>query len=83
MNELHKDPWPSDPTFVRTFHHNDGWYFSRREDGTVVISAPDGVRHEIDGYSWASIVAAVSASGEDTQSYYAAHRFHISAPVTP
>jgi hypothetical protein len=63
------------------FHHKDGWYFGRLHDGSVLIQKRglDGgiLEHVIDVDSWASIVAAVSVSGETRESWQLARVFHI------
>ncbi|MCA1666659.1 MAG: hypothetical protein LC793_04515 [Thermomicrobia bacterium] len=61
---------------VRWFHHQGAWYFSRMDDGTVVITTPTGDTHEIDPFSWASIVASMSVHGEDLKTYEHARDFH-------
>ena len=57
------------------FHAKDGWYFERMEDGSVRISAAVQRSTEtlvVDAATWASIVAAVSATGGTSETFYAA-----------
>lgn len=67
------------------FHAKDGWYFERRPDGTVMISA--AVQRctetlEIGPAEWASIVAAVSRDGGTSQTFAAAQAIHEPATAT-
>ena len=64
------------------FHYRDGFYFERTADASVRITqggdfATDGTEIlTIDRDSWASIVASVSAGGEQDGRFYDALRFH-------
>jgi hypothetical protein len=61
------------------FHANDGWYFERQEDGSVKISAAVSRSAEtitLKPAEWASVVTAVSARGETSETYQAALRLH-------
>lgn len=69
------------------FHESASWYFRRLADGSVEIqpgatelvhSEDHGQRvvHVIDKNAWASIVASVSAGGEEDGRFYQAQAFH-------
>ncbi len=66
------------------FHAQDGWFFERLEDGSVAIHHnPDNVPNQskspvvtVSPNVWASIVASVSARGEEGGRYYDALKFH-------
>ena len=66
------------------FHVNNGLYFKRLDDGSVLIvkrtdSHPDSpivFEQIIDADSWASIVTSVSAYNETALSFQAARKFH-------
>jgi hypothetical protein len=61
------------------FHANDGWYFERQPDGSVKISAAVNRCAEtitLPPAEWASVVTAVSAQGETSETYQAALRLH-------
>jgi len=73
------------------FHWRDGWYFSRTGADIVVIEHhvygteknelgqlmyTIDVKIAIPGSEWASIVAAVSATGETSETYWKALAFH-------
>lgn len=64
------------------FHARDRWFFRREDDGSVRILAPDSLgpgasqKVVLDPNTWASVVASVSASGEDGATFGAAERFH-------
>lgn len=72
------------------FHHRDGWYFVRRDDGSVKIvvtetthaDAPPLLTHTITPNEWASIIAAVCARGENSESYRDALDFHTAIPTS-
>lgn len=61
------------------FHWGHGHYFERLADGSVEMRFP-GIEHQqfrtIPANEWASIVAAVSARGENGATYYHALGFH-------
>jgi hypothetical protein len=70
---------------VSTFHWKDGWFFSRREsDGAVIVDHRTPANFEgtldtqfvIPENEWASIVASVSAYGENAASWQFARLFH-------
>jgi hypothetical protein len=74
------------------FHAHDGWFFRRNDDGSVTIAQippphPDGdaldaafdnasTRVTFNANTWASIIASVSAKGEDNYRFYLARIFH-------
>ena len=73
------------------FHANNGLYFVRQDDGSVwvekrvpVISIREEYtqdfaiveRWELDEPSWASVVASMSARGENHATYTEAREFH-------
>lgn len=66
------------------FHTHDGWYFKRLPDGSVRIvvsesahvDAPVVREHVLPENEWASVVASVSAGGEDYDRWMAARDFH-------
>lgn len=68
-----------------TFHAREGWFFLRGDDGSVRIQRRseagllgDDVLADVtlEASSWASVVAFVSASGENARSFAAALAFH-------
>lgn len=61
---------------VRTFHYRDGLYFTRRADGAVCIHREDAIIAVVDPHSWSSVVASMSAGGEDARTYEQARDFH-------
>lgn len=61
---------------VRWFHYRDGVYFVRQQDGAVRIEQGDKEIAVIDPHSWSSVVASMSAPGEDARTYEAARDFH-------
>jgi hypothetical protein len=66
------------------FHANDGWYFASGEDGKVKISAAVNRCDEtitLTAAEWASVVAAVSAQGETSETYQAALALHAPKAV--
>jgi len=72
------------------FHYKDGWYFSRLEDGSVLIEKESEqktwkagrmsplitARIVIDPDGWASIVASVSAFGDTAETFKHASELH-------
>ena len=71
------------------YHWNDGWFFQRLDFGIVRIlkfpsasvdfDAPASealVIADIPPHEWASIVAHMSAHGENSEGFEAAERFH-------
>ena len=66
------------------FHYKEGWFFKRREDGSVRIYQQQPVREnivkelgiDIEADSWASIMASVSARGETGETFREAQQFH-------
>lgn len=66
------------------FHLQDGWYFKRMECGCVRIckyanSSPRSslkIVDFVDEMGWASIVASVSARGENADTFETARNFH-------
>ena len=61
---------------VRVFHYRDGLCFFRQKDGAVRIEDMGTLVGVIDPHSWASVVASMSAGGEDWKSYETARDFH-------
>lgn len=65
------------------FHWNHGIYFKRNEDGSVLMQRAtlDGEhvyeRVVIPAYEWCSIIANCSPTGETTDGWEAAKKFHI------
>jgi hypothetical protein len=68
------------------FHARGGWYFRREADGSVRILAPDSLgpgAHQVvtlDPNTWASVVASVSARGDNVNTFIAAHHLHQDEP---
>jgi len=72
------------------FHSHSGWFFERRDDGSVEITRRipihDDFRGPVDGWpveyvrldpdTWASVVASVSARGEMDGRFFDAQAFH-------
>ena len=65
------------------FHWQNDTYFSRAEDGSVLITSfwqynnyPQEQNWKIDENSWASIVSSVSATGETSESWLHIKEFH-------
>ena len=64
------------------FHLKDGWCFTRQPNGNVLIEQRNSVidrvvaRVETDSSGWASMVAAMSARGENLETHNAARAFH-------
>jgi hypothetical protein len=68
------------------FHANDGWYFERQDDGSVKISAAVDRSTEtitLPPAAWASVVTAVSAQGETSETYQAALQMHGEPEAAP
>jgi hypothetical protein len=71
---------------IEGFHAHSDWYFRRKEDGSVLITAPDSLgpgAHQVvtlDANTWASVVASVSASGETAETWNAARQMHAGDP---
>lgn len=65
---------------VTRFHYRGGIYFARLADGTVRVDAPHA-SFTVDPYSWASVVASMSAGGEDAARYAQARDFHGCPPL--
>lgn len=68
---------------VRGFHYRDGLCFYRQPDGAVRVEKDDQEVATIDAYSWASVVASMSAGGEDAQTYAQARDYHGVHPLLP
>lgn len=66
------------------FHAKDGLYFRRTDHGGVEIRLGDRIV-ELDYSVWSSVVASVSAEGENAVSYRTARWFHMgpNAPDHP
>ena len=61
------------------FHAKEGWFFKRIGEGVVLITLDGdemGAQVAIDGNTWASIAASVSARGETAVSWREARDFH-------
>ncbi len=58
-----------------SFHAKEGWTFERTEHGEVHLVSP-GADVILDADTWSSAVAAVSAPGENRQTWDAAMRLH-------
>lgn len=74
---LQEHPFPREERPM-AFHARDGWYFERVDDvrpGLVAITHPGG-EISFDADTWASIVASVSAVGENAESFKAAETLH-------
>lgn len=72
------------------FHATGGWYFRREDHGSVFLTAPDSLgpgAHQVvtlTPETWASVVASVSARGDNVNTFIAAHHLHQDAPpATP
>lgn len=61
---------------VRGFHYRDGLCFFRREDGSVRIEDMGELVAVVDPHSWSSVVASMSAGGEDARTHEQARDFH-------
>lgn len=71
------------------FHAHSNWFFSRdKETGTVIIERKiprasqeelNSHRVELDADAWASILAHVSARGENGQTWQEARDFHMNS----
>lgn len=67
-----------------TFHWQEGWFFTRLEDGSVKIVKKEEATDEakiiveaiIPADEWASIIAYVSVKGETGENYREAQKFH-------
>lgn len=57
------------------YHAREGWWFQSEEDGSVVIE-DNGRVVKLDPKTWASVVASVSARGEDAQMFGWAETLH-------
>lgn len=66
------------------FHSKDGWFFYRLKYGRVMIEKHDGAKKTdpliasvyLSAEEWASIVAAVSSTGEVNDRFQRALDFH-------
>lgn len=73
------------------FHAHDGWFFERLANGDVRVTRRAGAHPEgkilnefvAEKDEWASIVASVSAGGEEHGRFYAAQRFHAGTDPEP
>lgn len=74
---------------ARAFHAVNGWYFKRLEDGRVRVvkrafpreDASVEAMIEFDADTWASIVASVTAEGENAGTFQAAEGLHAGKRV--
>ena len=58
------------------FHAQQELFFERLEEGKVEITFPNSERVTLNPEAWASVVASMSARGEDSNTYYEALTFH-------
>lgn len=68
------------------FHVRDGWFFVREVDGAVTLERrdsirepnqePDNFRLTFDASTWASIVASVTAKGDNAETFALANSLH-------
>lgn len=66
------------------FHYKDGWFFTRQNDGSVLLECrdkmqPDGevlTSLKIDADSWCSVIASMSDTGETHEKWLEARKFH-------
>lgn len=63
------------------FHERDGWYFSRMENGDVLIRYPGGEK-TVSADGWPSVVAHVadSKSGDASERFARARQLHAAPP---
>lgn len=55
------------------FHWREGWYFQRQPDGGVAISQAElKIALSVPVAEWASIVASMTAAGENAETFKAA-----------
>lgn len=74
----------SDPFIAGAFHSKDGWWWERLADGSVGVTLtgltanPDVIDAQVvfDPDTWASIVAFVSATGDNQETWGRARRLH-------
>jgi hypothetical protein len=60
------------------FHLREGYYFTRLEDGGVIIqSGSDNSCLTVSANEWASVVASMSKEGETTETYNEALRKQV------
>jgi hypothetical protein len=59
----------------KLFHSQDGLYFGRTEDGSVYVRWKDN-ETTLPEASWASVVASVSARGDNSKTWAEACDFH-------
>lgn len=71
------------PGDVRGFHYRDELLFFRQADSAVRVMLTGVTVAVIDAYSWASVVASMSAGGEDAASYERARDFHGCPALVP
>ncbi len=68
------------------FQAGGGWYFKRVEDGQVKVRINNPAMcgmMTFDKDTWASIVASVSAEGENGDTFRQAEHFHAGNPPVP
>lgn len=61
---------------MSAFHSKDGWLWSRLSDGSVEVKTGDGTTQVLDGETWASVVASVSARGDRREVWELARSLH-------
>ena len=69
--------------YETVFHVESGWEFARVKGGGVVVAIHGNPRLTMDAAGWASVVAAMQAGGETTESYYAALSAHTGQALDP
>lgn len=73
---------------VKGFHVQDGLYFTRGENGAVTVTVTEAALNDsavlrsftFDVDAFASVVASMSARGEENGGFYEAQRFLARAP---
>jgi hypothetical protein len=69
---------------ISGFHSHDGWFWTRLDDGSVVVTAPGATEggpmqaHTMSPGEWASVIASMSKGGEMDLRFFAAEAFHAS-----
>lgn len=62
------------------FHSKDGLFFERDTDGNVIVRKAEGTRvttkTTLDPGTWASVIAFVSANGDNASNFQIAKSFH-------
>ena len=63
------------------FHLGHGWYAARGSDASVTLWCGEGHEITLTPDAWASLVAGVSASGDQGPAHTAALRAHVGEGV--